>query len=161
MKKDIVIECNNYSGIASEERCRTIEEYVTKKISSECNVLRIKMNETQIQDNLIQPTLVIRFENGNNELLIGQLDQALLEIGVTAINAIISKIVSRAVEAALVGGGIGLLAGSRSDTLATTVIGALIGGLIGSSIEKGIIELVATKEFGKWITGTIPQIKGE
>lgn len=162
MTKEIVIECNNYSGILSDERCRVIEEYVTEGIRSKCTLYNVIAKETQIQDNLIQSTLIVRYENGNDELLIQELDQILTDIGITAIKAVISKIASRAAEAAMVGGGIGLLAGSKSGggALTTTLLGVLLGGLIGSSIERGIIELVATKESGQWITEKIPQLRG-
>lgn len=161
MTKEIVMECNNYSGVPSDERCRTVKEYVTEEIRSKCTLHNVIAKETQIQDNLIQPTLIVRYENGNDELLIQELDQILLDIGITAIKAVVSKIASRAAEAALVGGGVGLLAGSRSGggALATTLVGVLLGGLIGSGIEKGIIELVAAKESGQWITEEIPQVR--
>lgn len=152
-RMEIVMECNNYSGIPSEERCHTIEDYVREKIQQKCSLDNIKMNETQIQDNLIQPTLILRYKDGNAKLLIEDLDKILLDIGITAVKAVISRIATRAAEAALAGGGLGLVAGSRSGSaaLAATLIGALIGGIIGDSIERRVTELVAVKERGAWI----------
>ncbi len=163
MKKEIIMECNNYTGIPSDERCRTVEEYVTKGIKSKCTLDNVIAKETQIQDNLIQPTLIVRYKNGNDKLLIQELDQILMDIGIIAIKAVVTKIASRSVEAAMAGGGAGLLAGSRSGSgaLATTLLGALLGGIIGSTITRGIIELVATKESGQWITEEVSQVRSK
>ena len=149
--KEIMIECNNYFGAMSEERCRSVEEYVKEKIKSHCELKDVVMKETQIQDNLIQPTLTIRYNTGEAQPLIELVDQSLIEIGVTAIKIVVSKIASRAVEGALAGGGVGLIAGKKSNPVAITLIGALIGGLIGNSIEKRTIEYVATKDSGNWL----------
>ena len=113
MKKEIIMECNNYTGIPSDERCRTVEEYVTKGIKSKCTLDNVIAKETQIQDNLIQPTLIVRYKNGNDKLLIQELDQILMDIGIIAIKAVVTKIASRSVEAAMAGGGAGLLAGFK------------------------------------------------
>lgn len=149
--KEIMIECNNYVGVMSDERCRTVEEFVKEKIKDHCELKNVMMKETQIQDNLIQPTLTIRYNIGETQPLIELIDQSLIEIGVTAIKIVVSKIVSRAVEGALAGGGVGLVAGKGSNPTATTLIGALVGGLIGSAIEKRVIEYVATKNSGNWL----------
>jgi len=149
--KEIMIECNNYVGTMSEDRCRTVEEFVNEKMKDQCELRKVLMKETQIQDNLIQPTLSIRYETGETQSLIQLIDQSLIEIGITAIKIIVSKIASRAVEGALAGGGTGLIAGRNSNPVATTLIGALVGGLVGSAIEKRIIEYVATKESGNWL----------
>ncbi len=149
--KEIMIECNNYFGDMSEERCRTIEKFVEEKIKDHCELKKVSVKETRIQDNLIQPTLSIRYETGEAQPLIELIDQSLVEIGITAIKTVVSKIVSRAVEGALVGGGTGLVAGKGSNPTAATLIGALIGGWIGSTIEKRIIEYIATKNSGTWL----------
>lgn len=145
-----MIECNNYIGIISEERCITVEEFVKEKIKDHCELKKVTMKEIQIQDNLIQPTITILYNTGETQPLIELIDESLTEIGVTAIKIIVSKIASRAVEGALVGGGTGLVAGRNSNPVAITLIGALVGGLVGSAIEKRIIEYVATKNSGNW-----------
>ncbi len=165
MTHELIVECNNYSGIPSDERCRTVEDYVREGLTGQCTLQNVKMQERQIQENLIQPTLTIRYnEDGNGGLLIENLDSILVDIGISAIKAVVSEITSRGVEGALLGGGAGLLAGGASenndDSLATTVIGALIGGLLGKSIEKRILKLVAQKKSGQWITEEIPQLGG-
>lgn len=149
--KEIMIECNNYFGDMSEERCRTVEEFVKEKIKDQCELKEVSMKETQIQDNLIQPTLSIRYETGETQSIIELVDQSLIEIGITAIKLVVSRITSRAVEGALVGGGTGLVAGRNNNPVAITLIGALVGGLVGSAIEKRIIEYVATKNSGNWL----------
>ncbi|PJC50527.1 MAG: hypothetical protein CO032_04325 [Nitrosopumilales archaeon CG_4_9_14_0_2_um_filter_34_16] len=149
--KEMMIECNNYFGEMSEDRCRTVEEYIKEKIKDHCELNKVAMKEIQIQDNLIQPTLTIRYNTGETQSLIELIDEALIEIGVAAIKIVVSKIVSRAVEGALAGGGTGLVAGKSTNPVATTLIGALIGGLVGSAIEKRITEYVATKNSGNWI----------
>lgn len=153
--KEIMIECNNYVGTMSEERCRTVEEFIKEKMKNQCELKKVIMKETQIQDNLIQPTLTIRYSTGETQPLIELIDQSLIEIGITAIKIVVSEIVSRAVEGALAGGGTGLIAGRNNNPVATTLIGALVGGLIGSAIEKRIIEYVATKNSGAWLVEEI------
>ena len=164
MKKELVIRCNNYAGIPSEERCRTLEDYVIAHLESSYTVNDVKMYETQIEKNLIYPELVIRYDSVNDDFpIIEKLDQILLEIGVSAIKAIVSKIVSRAVEGALGGGLLGLVTGgttrNSNAALITTLIGGLIGGVIGNSIERQLPLLVAWKEQGKWTTKKVPEIK--
>ena len=164
MKKELVIRCNNYAGVPSEERCHTLEDYVSAYLKSLCTVKNVKMHEAQIEENLIYPELVIRYDSVNDDFpIIEKLDQILLEIGVSAIKAIVSKIVSRAVEGALGGGLLCLIAGGSSRdsnaALVTTIIGGLIGGIIGDSIEKQLPLLVAWKEHGRWNTKKVPEIK--
>ncbi len=163
MKKKLVIRCNNYAGVPSEERCHTLEDYVNAYLKSLCTVKDVKMHETQIEENLIYPELVIRYDSVNDDFpIIEKLDQILLEIGISAIKAIVSKIVSRAVEGALSGGLIGLATGgaarNSNAAVAATIIGGLIGGVIGNSLEKQLPLLVAWKEQGRWITKKVPEI---
>ena len=164
MTKELVVHCNNYTGIPSEERCHTLEEYVKAHLKSLCRVKKIKLHEKQIEENLIYPELVIQYDDVSDDFsIIENLDKILLEVGVSAIKAIVSKIVSKALEGALGGGLAGLAVGGSSRNtnaaLAVTVIGGLIGGLIGSSIKKQVPSLVAWKEDGRWTTKKIPEIK--
>ena len=164
MKKELVICCNNYTGVPSEERCRTLEDYVIAHLKSSYTVKNVKMQETQIEENLINPELVIQYDSVNDDFpIIEKLDQILLEIGVSAIKAIVSEIVSRAVEGALSGGLLGLVAGGTSRNsnaaLVATIIGGLIGGVIGNSIKKQLPLLVAWKEQGEWVTKKVPEMK--
>ncbi len=159
-----MIRCNNYAGIPSEERCRTLENYVKAYLKSSCTVKNVKLHETQIEKNLIYPELVIQYDSVNDDFpIIEKLDQILLEVGISAIKAIVSKIVSRAVEGALGGGLLGLIAGGSSRNsnaaLVATIIRGLIGGVIGDSIEKQLPLLVAWKEDGRWNTKKVPEIK--
>ncbi|MGH2613225.1 MAG: glycine zipper 2TM domain-containing protein [Rhabdochlamydiaceae bacterium] len=154
MTHELVIECNNYSGIASRDRCNLIEEYIRQNMKNLCRIKSVKMTEIEVLPNLIQPTLVIRYDNGDHGALVETLDKILLEIGITAIKAVVNEIVTRAVEGALTGGGTGLVAGASSKNakaaLGATLVGALLGGIIGNSIENRILELVSTKEHGRW-----------
>ena len=164
LKKELVIRCNNYAGVPSEERCRTLEDYVIAHLESSYTIKDVKMHETHIEENLIYPELVIRYDSVNDDFpIIEKLDQILLEIGVSAIKAIVSEIVSRAVEGALSGGLLGLVAGGTSRNsnaaLIATIIGGLIGGVIGNSIKKQLPLLVAWKEHGKWTTKKVPEMK--
>lgn len=164
MKKELVIRCNNYTGVPSEERCRTLEDYVIAHLKSSYTIKDVKMHETRIEENLIYPELVILYDSVNDDFpIIEKLDQILLEIGVSAIKAIVSKIVSRAVEGALGGGLLGLTTGgttrNTNAALIVTIIGGLIGGIIGNSIKKQIPLLVAWKEQGKWTTKKVPEMK--
>ena len=164
MKKELVISCNNYAGVPSEERCRTLEDYVNAYLKSLCTVKNVKMHETQIEENLIYLELVIRYDSVNDDFpIIEKLDQILLEIGISAIKAIVSKVVSRAVEGALGGGLTGLVAGgstrNSNAALVATLIGGLIGGIIGNSIERQLPLLVAWKENGVWNTEKVPKIE--
>lgn len=149
--KEIMIECNNYVGEMSEERCNTIKEFVTEKIKNNCELRTVSMKEIQIQDNLIQPTLTVLYDTGESQSLIELIDESLTEIGITAIKIIVSKIASRLAEGLLAGGGVGLVAGRNTNPVAVTLIGALVGGLVGSTVEKRITEYVATKNSGDWI----------
>jgi len=163
MTKELLIECNNYAGITSEERCKMIQQYVTQSIQSHCQLKYVQMIEAQVVPNLIQPTIIVIYEEGEHQLLINTIDRILLDIGVTAIKAVVTKIATKALETALAGGGLGLLAGGSSKNakaaLATTVLGALLGGIIGSAIEKRVLELVTTKESGNWIIHPIVQTR--
>lgn len=164
MKKQLVIHCNNYAGLPSEERCHTLQNYVKAHLKSLCTVKDVKLHETQIAKDLIYPELVIQYDSVNDDFpIIEKLDQILLEIGISAIKAIVSKIVSRAVEGALGGGLLGLIAGGSSRNsnaaLAATIICGLIGGVIGNSIEKQLPLLVAWKEHGRWNTKKVPEIR--
>ncbi len=164
MKKELVIHCNNYAGLPSEERCRTLQDYVKAHLKLLCTVKDVKLHETQIAKDLIHPELVIQYDSVNDDFpIIEKLDQILLEIGISAIKAIVSKIVSRAVEGALGGGLAGLVAGGSSKNsnaaLVGIIIGGLIGGVIGNSIKKQRPLLVAWKENGRWNTEKIPEIK--
>ena len=166
MKKELVIRCNNYAGVPSEERCRTLEGYAKAGLESLCTVKNIELHETQVAENLIYPELVIQYDSIDDDfLIIEKLDQILLEVGISAINAIVSEIVSRAVEGALGGGLLGLIAGgsSRDSTtvLVTTIIGGLIGGVIGDSIKNQRPLLAAWKEVGEWKIKKVPEIRQE
>ncbi|MDC8451303.1 MAG: complement resistance protein TraT [Candidatus Nitrosotalea sp.] len=112
------------------------------------------MTEIEILPNLIQPTLTIKYENGDHAALVETLDKILLDVGITAIKAVVNKIVTRAVEGVLAGSGVGLVAGASSKNaraaLGATLVGALLGGIIGNIIENRILELVSTKERGMW-----------
>lgn len=153
--KELLIECNNYFGDISEERCRLVESFVAEKIKNHCKLNSITMREITIQDNLIQPTLSIRYAVGKTPPIIELVDQSLIEIGITAIKMVVSRIASRAAEGALAGGGVGLVAGKGSSPAATTLIGALMGGLIGGMVEKRVVEYVATKSSGDWVAEKI------
>jgi len=161
MTRELLIECNNYAGITSQERCNMIQEYVKQHIEPHCQLKYVQMIETQVVQNLIQPTIIVIYEEGDHQLLINTIDKILLDIGVTAIKAVVTKITTRALETALAGSGLGLLAGGSTRNgraaLATTVLGAILGGIIGSAIEKRILELVTTKESGNWIIHPIAQ----
>ena len=155
--KEIMIECNNYFGEPSEERCRLVEKLVEEEIKDDCKLKDIVMREIQVQDSLIQPVITIRYDAGETQLLTELIDRSLIEIGVTAIKMVVSKIASRAVEGALAGGGggTGLAAGKNDNVVAITLIGALVGGLIGSAIEKRVPEYAATKSSGRWLSEKI------
>ena len=164
MKKELVIRCNNYAGVPSEERCHILEDYARAGLKSLCTIKNIELHETQMAENLIYPELVIQYDGVDDDFtIIEKLDQILLEIGISAIKAIVSKIVSRAVEGALGGGLLGLIAGGSSRNsnaaLAATIICGLIGGVIGNSIEKQLPLLVAWKEHGRWNTKKVPEIR--
>ena len=102
--KEIMIECNNYFGEPSEQRCRLVEKLVEEEIKDDCKLKDIVMKEVQVQDSLIQPIITIRYDAGETQLLTELIDRSLIEIGVTAIKMVVSKIASRAVEGALAGG---------------------------------------------------------
>ena len=157
--KEIMIECNNYFGEPSEQRCRLVEKLVEEEIKNDCKLKDIVMKEIQVQDSLIQPIITIRYDAGETQLLTELIDRSLIEIGVTAIKMVVSKIASRAVEGALAGGvgggGTGLATGKKDSAVAITLIGALVGGLIGSAIEKRVPEYVATKSSGRWLSEKI------
>ena len=154
--KEIMIECNNYFGELSEERCRLVEKLVEEEIKNDCKLKDIVMKEIQVQDSLIQPIITIRYNAGETQLLTELIDRSLIEIGITAIKMVVSKIASRAVEGALAGGGgTGLAAGKNDNVVAITLIGALVGGLIGSAIEKRVPEYAATKSSGRWLSEKI------
>ena len=164
MKKELVIRCNNYAGVPSEERCRTLEGYAKAGLESLCTIKNIELHETQMAENLIYPELVIQYDGVDDDFfIIEKLDQILLEVGISAIKAIVSKIVSRAVEGALGGGLLGLIAGGSSRNsnaaLVATIIGGLIGGVIGDRIEKQLPLLVAWKKDGRWNIKKVPEIK--
>lgn len=154
MTHELVIECNNYSGMVSQDRCNLLSEYVKQNMKNICKIKDVQMREIEILPNLIQPTLVIKYDNGDHTALVETIDKILFDVGVTAIKAVVNEIVTRAVEGALAGGGVGLVAGASSKNtkaaLGATLVGALLGGIIGNIIENRILELVSTKERGKW-----------
>ena len=157
--KEIMIECNNYFGEPSEERCRLVEKLVEEEIKDDCKLKDIVMKEIQVQDSLIQPIITIRYNAGETQLLTELIDRSLIEIGITAIKMVVSKIASRAVEGALAGGvgggGTGLATGKNDNAVAITLIGALVGVVIGSAIEKRVPEYAATKSSGRWLSEKI------
>ena len=154
MTHELVMECNNYSGVASQDRCNLFKEYVRQNMKNLCTIKDVKMAEIEILPNLIQPTLVIKYDNGDHAALIETLDKILFDIGIIAIKVVVNKIVTRAVEGILVGSTGGLVAGASSKSaktaLGATLVGALLGGIIGNIIENRILELVSTKEHGRW-----------
>ena len=154
MTHELVMECNNYSGIASRDRCNLLEAYIRQNMKNLCRIKNVKMTEIEVLPNLIQPTLVIRYDNGDHSAVVETLDKILLEIGITAIKAVVNEIVTKAIGGALTGGGAGLVAGASSKNakaaIAATILGALIGGAIGNSFENRVLELVSTKEHGRW-----------
>ncbi|MGH9992215.1 MAG: glycine zipper 2TM domain-containing protein [Nitrososphaera sp.] len=154
MTHELIIECNNYYGSPSAERCAAIEKFLMQRIDQRCGVRNVKMAEIEVAPNLVNPQIVIRYTNPQHGHLIDSVDKLLLEIGLRAVKAVITKIVSHAVGGAVVGGAAGAVLGSSSkkgkNAMAAMVIGALLGGLAGSLAEKGIIELVASKETGIW-----------
>lgn len=154
MTHELVMECNNYSGVVSQDRCNLLKEYVQKNMKHICTIRDVKMTEIEVLSNLIQPTLTIKYDNGDHAALVETLDKILFDVGITAIKAVVNNIVTRAVEGALAGGGVGLVAGTSSKNakaaLGATLVGALLGGIIGNIIENRILELVSTKEHGRW-----------
>lgn len=154
MTHELLIECNNYCGSPSPERCAAIEKYLKQKIDRKCANSSVKMAEIEVTSNLINPQIVIRYANPDHAYVMNHVDNLLLEVGLCAAKAVVSKIVSHAVEGALAGGATGAVLGSSSrkgnNALAAMFVGALLGGLAGSLAEKGILELVATKESGTW-----------
>ncbi|NHI03210.1 hypothetical protein DYY67_1041 [Candidatus Nitrosotalea sp. TS] len=161
MTRELVMECNNYMGPSSIDRCNMIQEYVAQTVRSACNLKTVKMIEVEVMPNLIQPTLVIKYENGEPSQLVEVVDKILFDIGITAIKAVVNEVVTKTIEGALTGGGAGLVAGATSKNakaaLAGTFLGALLGGIIGNFIENRIAELVSTKEHGGWIHQPILQ----
>ena len=157
--REIMIECNNYFGEPSEERCRLVEKLVEEEIKNDCKLKDIVMKEIQVQDSLIQPVITIRCDAGEIQTLTELIDRSLIGIGVTAIKMVVLKMASRAAEGALAGGGggggTGLAAGKNDNAVTITLIGALVGGLIGSAIEKRVPEYVATKSSGRWLSEKI------
>lgn len=154
MTHELVLECNNYSGTVSQDRCKMISKYVRENMQQICNVVNIEMREIEILPNLIQPTLVIKYNDGDHVALVEALDKILFDIGVTAIKAVVNEVITKAVEGIIAGGGVGLVAGASSKNakaaLGATLIGALLGGIIGNVLENRILELVSTKEHGRW-----------
>jgi outer membrane lipoprotein SlyB len=154
MTHELVIECNNYSGAISQDRCNLLAEYVKQNMKNLCKIKDVQMKEIEILPNLIQPTLIIKYDNGDHTALVETVDKILFDVGVTAITAVVNEIVTRAIEGAFAGGGVGLVAGASSKNakaaLGATLVGALLGGIIGNIIENRILELVSTKERGKW-----------
>lgn len=160
MTRELVVRCNNYAGPQSDERCRTLEQYVRSHLTPVCTLKKVKMVENEIQSDLITPELILQYSGIDDGKLLDELDNILIGIGISAIKAVVSNVVSRAAQGALGGGVLGLLAGSNSSnntTLGAALIGGLIGGIIGQSIQKSVPLLVAYKESGQWISEEITQ----
>lgn len=147
----LIVECNNYYGTPSEERCTTIADYVKQQLGNNCVV---NMQEQELAENLIKPQIIVKYEDGEHEILIRKLDSIMLQIGLTAIKAIIGRVVTHAVEGAVAGGLAGLGLGSSSKkgevTLVSALLLALLGGVVGNLIENLEVELVASKQSGAW-----------
>lgn len=110
----ILFECNAYRGEASHERCKAVEEHVAGCVGPACRIDSTTMRENDMGGGVVQPTLEIVYTRGDYKELIPKVDKALLDIGVVAFKALVSRVASYAAEAAIAGVGAGALAGGAA-----------------------------------------------
>ena len=165
--RSILFECSCYSGEASHERCKAVEECVMECISGACRLESATMREVDIGDGVVQPSVELVYSVGNYRRLIPMVDEALREIGIVAVKALVSSVASRAVEGVIAGAGAGWLAGgvaSRGSSgraaaaamLASTAIGAALGAIGGKTAKERSPRFVATRHAGGWTVKRLP-----
>lgn len=166
----IVLKCHGYSGVASHERCRAVEEHVTGVVEGKCHIEYVTMRELCVAGDSIQPTIEVVYSEGDHKELIPKIDDALSEIGLVAAKVLVSTVASHVVSAMIAGAGVGGLAcsslagsaskGSRLETaaaaLAGTLVGAAAGALVGKAAKKKKRVFIGTKNSGKWYIKRFP-----
>lgn len=159
--RSILFECSCYSGKASYDRCKVIEEYVMGCVEDVCRLETVTMREMDKGGNVIQPTIELVYSGGNYRTLISRVDEVLREAGIVAIKALVSRVVSHAVEGVIAGAGAGWLAGnavSREShgsgrtvaVLVSTMIGAAVGSIGGKLATERALDFVAIKYADGW-----------
>ena len=162
--RSIVFECGCYGGGSSHERCRAVEEHVMDSAGTACEIKSVTMREIDMDGGgVVQSTVELVYSRGDYRRLIPMVDEALAEVGIVAVKALVSSVVSRAAEGAIAGAGMGGIAcgaaaqGSRDGgrtagaALAGMLIGAAIGAIGGSAVKKRVLDHVAFKQSGRWI----------
>lgn len=168
--RSILFECNCYSGDASNERCRAVEEHVMECVGDVCGLESVTMRELDMGGSVFRPTIEMVYSKGNYHSLIPKVDEALREIGIVAVKALVSSVVSHAVEGVVAGAGAGWLAGSVAArgargsggkavaVLASMVIGAALGAAGGKMATERVLDFVATRHAGGWTIKKIPRV---
>ena len=167
--RSVLLECSCYSGRASHERRKAVEECAMERVTGACRVESATMREVDMGDGVVQPSVELVYSKGNYRRLIPMVDGALREIGIVAVKALVSTVAPRAVEGVVAGAGAGWLAsgaaarGSRGDSgrtaaamLAGTVIGAALGAIGGRMAKERSLRFVATRHAGGWAVKRFP-----
>lgn len=165
--RSILFECSCYRGKASHERCRAVEEHVMGCVEDACGLESATMRELDMGDGIVQPTVELVYSKGNYRRLVPMADEALREIGIVAVKALVSSVASHAAEGVIAGAGAGWLAGSAAArgssggrtgaaVLAGTVIGAALGAIGGSLAKERSLNHVATRHAGGWAVKNFP-----
>lgn len=166
----ILFECNAYRGEASHERCRAVEEHVAGCVGPACRIDSTTMKENDMGGGVVQPALEIVYTKGDYREIINEVDKALLDIGVVAFKALVSRVASYAAEAVIAGVGAGALAGGaaaggskRDDKrsalaeIAGMLVGAAAGFAVEKMTEKKVPYRIAVKRSGEWHIKNIPK----
>lgn len=162
----ILFECSCYRGKASRERCKAVEEHVMGRVEGACGLESAAMRELDMGGGIVQPTVELVYSTGSYRRLIPIVDEALREIGVVAVKALVSHVVSHTVEGAIAGAGAGLLAGGATTrgtrggrtaaVLASTAIGAALGAIGGKLAKERSLAYIATRHAGGWTIKRFP-----
>ena len=167
--RSILFECGCYSGEASYERCKAVEEHVMERVGDACGLESVTMRELDMGGSVFQPTIEMVYSKGNYRSLIPAVDGALRKIGIVAVKALVSSVAPRAVEGVVAGAGAGWLAGSvaargargsggkAAAVLASTMIGAALGAVGGRMATERALDFVAARHAGGWTIKRIPR----
>ena len=170
--RSVLLECSCYSGRASHERRKAVEECAMERVTGACRVESATMREVDMGDGVVQPSVERVYSGGNYRRLIPMVDGALREIGIMAVKALVSAVEPLAAEGVIAGAGAGWLAGgaaaaggSRGGSgrsaaaamLAGTVIGAALGAIGGKTSRERSPMFVATRHAGGWAVKRFPR----
>lgn len=157
--RSILFECCCYRGRASNERCRAVEEHVMGRVEDACRLESAAMREIGVGGGIVQPTVELVYSTGSYRRLVPLVDEALREIGIVAVKALVSRVAPRAAGGAIARAGAGRQAGggqTAAAVLAGTVLGAALGAIGGRLARERSLDYVATKHAGGWAIKRFP-----